>query len=70
MRLVIGTTLAVLTASILLAEPADTRPVVHRLAVLDAQCSQHVVKNGVKPYVAKAEVVHDHFRLRLAVVTN
>jgi hypothetical protein len=28
------------------------------------------MKNRVKPYVAKAELIHSQFQLRLAVVTN
>ena len=51
-------------------ELVDLRPVIHGLAVLHFHRSQYVVKNRVKAYVAKAELIHCQLELGLAVIAN
>jgi hypothetical protein len=52
-------------------ELVDLRPVVDSLSIFDAHRSQHIVKDGVKTDIAKAEFIHgDKLELRLAVIAN
>ena len=56
------------TCKQIVVEAVDSRPVVNGLAILDADCLQHVVKDGVEPDVAEAELVDGDLELRLAIV--
>jgi len=51
-------------------ELVDLRPVVNRRPILDLHCSQHVVKDRVESYIAKAKLVDSRLELFLAIVAN
>ena len=54
----------------LVIELVDLRPVISRVAARDSHCSEYVVKNRVKTYIAKPQLIGDDLELRLAVGTN
>ena len=48
----------------------NLRPVVDGPAIFDSHCSQHIVKDGVESYIAKAKLIDRGLELGLAVVAN